>query len=980
MRLPSAIPRFLCLALVLLTSWAAAQAPIANEKVALSGERDPFGGLFQPDLRIFRLGDDGALLFTSQFFRTDGLQTTRLYSGTYAGATRRITDGARATGNRAVSDFLLTAANDSGQIAVMGYVGSARNIYLLTGTTLKTLVEEQADAVGNGQFAYLYDPAMDTWGLLAFKADIERPEQPDELPTGIFVVDGTKTPPTLQKVAVVGNAVPGSGTFTDFDYRLSIATRPDNKVVVFFSAATIDADVPSAGLYAAVVGGAGPAAVTPRIAEGLHPELAANRVGQVVFRDSDKLYLAGLESGDTGPTIIAQMDDAAPGGGLFSTFGEAAINDAGTVVFQAWTDTGVEGLYLLNAGVITQLAAQGQVRSGETLNAFGTPQINQNGLIAFRAEAMRNNNWSYSIYLSDGTTLLRVTGSNEALAGSTVQPYEIERALVLEPQSLNIHGQIAFSAKLANEKEGVFIATPTSHLRSGGGWDDPLTWDFRIVPGSETPVLADSAADATVQLAGARKVRSLAVGGGTGTTTLDLAGSTLTAPKGVSLLDHGALSGSGTIAANLTMAAGSSLNLDLAGLTRTAYDFLRVTGTATLGGTLAVTKSGGFEPTRGQTFDLLDLTRRVGIFATVSLPPLDPAGQTWDAARLYTTGAITVSGATLFAPTAGVYTGTLEGNPTAVTTSGWLQLTLSPNGTLRGSIYYAGRRYLINTVLKVDGSATISFGLPKKTLQVQLATVNQAPQFTATVSTNATPEAQSTAARTNPAFPKTSPLVGHYTIALPPDPAHPEATFPQGTGYAKVTVTTRGLATLVGVLGDGTPFSVGGPVTAAGEFPFYIPAYGLKGVVAGKLVLHSATPADSVEGSFRWLKPAVTTGKFKSAIDATITVFGSGFQNPVAPAKILAFTNDQATFHATGGNVDPLTDKTVVFSTAYQLKSATAEPFVFTFSAGTFGLGSGNFRDSANKVRTMKGVALQKQNEVVGLLIGTDQTGTFDID
>ncbi len=139
-------------------------------------------------------------------------------------------------------------------------------------------------------------------------------------------------------------------------------------------------------------------------------------------------------------------------------------------------------------------------------------------------------------------------------------------------------------------------------------------------------------------------------------------------------------------------------------------------------------------------------------------------------------------------------------------------------------------------------------------------------------------------------------------------------------------------------------------------------------------MLHGSTPADPVEGTFRWLKPTTPT-----AIDATVTVFGSGYQNPVAPAKLLTFANDQATFHAVGGNVDPLPDKAVVLGTPYAFKSATAEPFAFTFSAATFGLGSGAFRDSANKVRTMKGVALQKQNEVVGLLIGTNQTGTFDI-
>lgn len=981
MRFSFAIPVLLCSALLLLAPRAGAQVTITNEKVALTGEADPYGGLLPSDLKVFRLGDDGALLF-----HDDNFTSSRLYAGTYAGVTRRLADGAKATGNRPVTDFVLADENDPGQIAVMAYDGGQRNIYLLTGTTLKTVAVVGTAAASDGDSTALYEPALDPAGHLAFRADT------DQSGMGIFFVDSAVPTPLLQKIAIVDGATPEGGTFNYFDYRVSVATKPNGAVVVYFNASNTDgAGIDGAGFYAAVVGGGTPAALT-RIADGLHPEFAANRVGQAVYHDSTGIYRAEI----AGSTMLAQVDDPAPGGDTFSTFGDAAINDAGTVVFQATTaSAGAPGLYITTASGVSQLAAQGKVVGTEVLQSFGTPQINQNGLIAFSAEVSRGTDRATCLYLSDGATLVRVIGNDDTLAGSAVQPWALEQSLVLDPRSLNLHGQLAFSAKLANGKAGLFVATPTSHLRAGGPgvWDDPLTWDFRIVPGPDTPIVADSASDAVLQgpdAPAARKVRSVKVGGAAGTTTLHLqTGSTLTPAKGVSLADHGALSGSATIAGNFTMLPGSRLSLDLSGPTRASYDFLHVTGTATLGATtpppagttpppgatLVVTKSGGFEPARGQVFDLFDLTRRVGTFAATSLPALNPAGQTWDPSKLYTTGAISVSGATLFAPTAGVFTGIFQGNSTTVASSGSLLLTLAPNGRLTGSIVYAGRRYLVSTTLNVDGSGTVSFGVPKKTLQLQVATVNQAPQLTATVSTGGVSESQSTSARANPAFSSSSPYVGHYTIALPRDPLHPEAAYPQGTGYAKVTVSTHGLATLVGVLGDGTAFSAGGPITAAGEFPFYIAAYALKGVVAGKLVLHGSTPADPVEGSFRWLKPTTPT-----AIDATVTVFGSGYRNPIAPAKLLTFANDQATFHAMGGNVDPLPDKAVVLGTAYAFKSATTEPFAFTFSAATFGLGSGSFRDSANKVRTMKGVALQKQNEVVGLLIGTGQTGTFDID
>lgn len=949
-----------------------AQVAITNDKVAFSGEADPYGGLLPRQLKPFKLLDDGGLLF-----HQDDATVSRVYSGTYAGTVKRLANGAKATGNRLVTDFLLTDASEAGDAVVMGYDSDGhRNVYLLSGATLKTLALENADAASQGLFTFFYDPALDTKGHVVFKADTTSD-------MGIFYVSAGAAMPTPAKVAVLDNPAPEGGTFTLFSHQVSVGTMLDGRVVVFFNASTTDGmGNDGSGFYAAVVGGAGPAAVT-RVADGLHEDFTFNRVGQAVYRDATALYLADVN----GSTVIAAKDDAEPGGSLFGIFGEAAINDAGAVVFQASTEAGLAGLYAKTSAGLALVAAEGQVVGNETLKTFGTPQINQQGLILFSAEVTRGGNPATSLYLSDGTSLLRVVGTEDSVAGSTIQASALDGSLILRPRSLNVHGQVAFSAKLANGKEGVFIATPTSHLRAGGPglWDEASTWDFRILPGPDTPIVADSTADAVLQgPSGVRKVRSVKVGGGTMTTTLRVQpGSTLTVPKGVTLADKGVLAGSATIAGNLTMGPGSRLALNLAGSTRPTYEFLKVTGTATLGGTLAVTKSGGFEPTRGQIFDLLDLTKRVGTFAdiTSSLPLLTPAGQTWDSSKLYTAGWLTVSGATLFAPVAGVFTGTFEGNPTASTTSGSLQLTLAGNGMLSGSIYYAGRRYTVPAaLLNVDGARTITFGLPKKTLQVQVATVNQLPQLTATVSNGAVQESQSVAARANPAFPAKSPLVGHYTIALPPDAAHPEATFPQGTGYAKVTVTTRGLATIVGVLGDGTPFSTGGPVTAGGELPFYFPLYSLKGLIAGKLVLHSSAPSDPVEGSFRWLKPEAATGKFKSLIDATVTVFGSGYRNPVAPAKVLTFVNDTATFHAVGGNVGLLPSKQVVLGTAYAFKSTTSEPFAFTLSAATFGLGSGTFRDAANKPRTMKGVVLQKQNSAVGLLIGTDQNGAFDID
>jgi hypothetical protein len=471
---------------------------------------------------------------------------------------------------------------------------------------------------------------------------------------------------------------------------------------------------------------------------------------------------------------------------------------------------------------------------------------------------------------------------------------------------------------------------------------------------------------------------------GVGKTTLDLQrGSTLTSTKGVEIAARGVLAGSGGIGTSLRLLPDARLKLDLPSPVRTGanpFDFIRIDGPVVLGGTLEVNLAAGFQPTRGQLFDVLDFRSRTGAFAVLELPGLTPEPLTWDVSRLSKFGILAVSGATLFAGHAGVYTGALEGSSSLPGTSGSVLLTVAANGRLTGSFFYGGRKYTLKPIiLNVDGSATITFGNPGKTLNVQVSIVNDVPQLAATVSTGNGSESQAVAARANPAFPSGSPYVGRYTLALPPDPAHPEATFPQGTGYATLSVSSRGQAVLVGVLGDGTGFSAGGPLTADGNFPFYAAAYGAKGYVSGRLTLHAATATQGVEGSVRWYKPATLTGKFKELVDAQITVLGSGFQNPPAVPAILNFTNGKATFRAQGADLAPLADKAVTLHTPSAFKSDSGEPFALGFGARNFGLGSGTFRDASNKSRSMRGVVLQKQNQVIGLLIGTTQNGTFEV-
>jgi hypothetical protein len=103
------------------------------------------------------------------------------------------------------------------------------------------------------------------------------------------------------------------------------------------------------------------------------------------------------------------------------------------------------------------------------------------------------------------------------------------------------------------------------------------------------------------------------------------------------------ISGIGTITvANLTLASGSAVTMELDRSAGQNADLLSASGTLTFGGngTLQVNNIGA-SLLAGDTFNLFDGTIS-GPFATVNLPSLD-AGLVWDQSQLYTTGIIDVT-------------------------------------------------------------------------------------------------------------------------------------------------------------------------------------------------------------------------------------------------------------------------------------------------------------------------------------------------
>jgi hypothetical protein len=182
---------------------------------------------------------------------------------------------------------------------------------------------------------------------------------------------------------------------------------------------------------------------------------------------------------------------------------------------------------------------------------------------------------------------------------------------------------------------------------AGGTWATTGNWSQPLTPTNVDAVEFNLANTYNVTLAAGATAYSVAVN--SGNVTYSLARQTLTLTRGLSIGGTSTtpaklLISNGTVAAaSMTVSSFGMLAMELTGVGTAQIDKLVLSGTATLGGTLTVTKINGFEPHLGDSFDLIDAATFTGTFTSLQLPTLNDPTNHWDTSRLYTDGAITVA-------------------------------------------------------------------------------------------------------------------------------------------------------------------------------------------------------------------------------------------------------------------------------------------------------------------------------------------------
>lgn len=123
------------------------------------------------------------------------------------------------------------------------------------------------------------------------------------------------------------------------------------------------------------------------------------------------------------------------------------------------------------------------------------------------------------------------------------------------------------------------------------------------------------------------------------------------------------------------------------------------------------------------------------------------------------------------------------------------------------------------------------------------------------------------------------PIPGNFNCALQPTIPAP---FPQGAGYAILSISPVGQVKIVGRAADGTPLSAGTVLGDTGDVPVFLPLYGGGGSILGTLTVAGR----DVTGALTWNKPPGIGGRVYGDGFALATISASG-RRWVPPQPIL---------------------------------------------------------------------------------------------
>ncbi len=592
----------------------AVPADAATTILAAAGGPVPGGGTFGTSFGVPVIDNAGEVAFSGATVpQPGGAEIPNVYRGTSAATLAAITHGAVG-----VTISRLVALNDNH--IVVFTVNGGEEIDYANGSVVQTVARSTDDyrPTTNSPFTplgTLNTPVLNRNNQVAFTCG-----------GGALFVDG-------ELAAYVGQGDPQTGQVHAFAG--PVAVLPTSGGAVFLGDSTSNAQqFPSADVMTGNstngivdflvptgqpfgsddIAIAIPGTSTPMISDAgiVFATATSSTIGQ---GDDSALFLVQ----GSNVQAIARGGDPAPGGGTFAKivgtneylpFEEPQINNAGSIVFTAYTDNGPGlGVYrFTQAHGIEAMALQGHAPFAAAAG-FRNAVINEHDVVAFQAFDNLGPN-RRGVYVTDGTDLVYAgqdyffgaQGLNNAANDDSYYPSPHDG---MSP--LNDRGTVTFvqsTGGTAHESVAKFTIDPTWRKATGGSWDVADNWTFALAPDAESHVqiFAEKAAGPLVVTgpAAPTTVTNIVIGRGTapfdlGVPELDLQSGgplTMTSSSGVV---HGKLGGTGSFQAPLIETApNGTIDGDLA-LTG------EVINAGTMGGTFTVTGEVGNVGTLGGT-------------------------------------------------------------------------------------------------------------------------------------------------------------------------------------------------------------------------------------------------------------------------------------------------------------------------------------------------------------------------------------------
>lgn len=315
-------------------------------------------------------------------------------------------------------------------------------------------------------------------------------------------------------------------------------------------------------------------------------------------------------------------------------------------------------------------------------------------------------------------------------------------------------------------------------------------------------------------------------------------------------------------------------------------------------------------------------------------------------------------------------------------------------GSVTGKVIMNGKSATITGKFTLGGGLAASLPQPDGStvvlnLQLMRTTTRSGDVLRGTITWNGT-TANADAPRApyslaNPAPPS---VVGTYTMVLPSQPGWGIAE-PGGDGWATVKVSTAGVVTISGKVGDGVALTETAYVSLENEACLYTDLYSstpVRGRLGGKIVFRNVDGVSDFDGLMQWRKFADSReASYKAGFAKEVWAIGSRYYAPASGVRVLTQLADQE-YNATLNLMDESlvndngqVSKAVSWLTTNVIKYYGVETLSTTVTAST-GAFTGSYVDSLLALNVkFTGIAFQKQGIAAGLALFPTTAGAVRI-